>query len=73
MRNPNIQAFYQTLMTYHIQFFPHFRFAQFISNLEKWLEVKKGNGDIFYIEDDQLLRYIDEYANEFGMGRITAE
>ena len=63
MRDPNrLYDFYNELMKIHMEKFPDWRFGQLVNNLERWLQVNKKINDIFYIEEDVMLRYISEFA-----------
>lgn len=63
MRDPNrLYGFYNELMKIHMEKFPDWRFGQLVNNLERWLQVNKKINDIFYIEEDVMLRYISEFA-----------
>ena len=63
MRDVNrLYGFYNTLMNLHMENFPDWRVGQFISNFEGWLLHNKKIDDIFYIEDDAMLDYINEFV-----------
>lgn len=63
MRDPNrLYKFYNELMRIHMEEFPDWRFGQLIGNFEAWLFRVKNVGDIFYIEEEELLRLINEYV-----------
>lgn len=65
MRDVNrLYGFYNELMKIHMENFPYMRFGQLINNLERWLFVKKKIADIFYIEEDAILRYINEFVED---------
>lgn len=65
MRDVNrLYGFYNKLMKLHMENFPDWRFGQLISNLERWLQVKKRIDDIFYIEEDVMQRYINEFVED---------
>lgn len=65
-RNPNrLYDFYRELQEIHITYFPDIRFGQLFCNIQaKYYEEKKG--DIFYVEEDKMIRYIREYAEKYG-------
>lgn len=64
MRNTNrLYEFYNELMKIHMENFPDWRFGQFIVNLERWLSVNEKVNGIFYIEEDELLLYINEFVD----------
>lgn len=63
MRDVNrLYGFYNELIKIHMENFPDWRFGQFINNLERWLQINKKVNDIFYIEEDAMLRYINEFV-----------
>lgn len=65
MRDPNrLYKFYNELMRIHIENFPDWRFGQLIGNFEAWLLIKKDICDIFYIEEEEFLKLINEYINK---------
>lgn len=69
MRDINrLPKFYNELMKIHIENFPDWRFGQLINNLERWLQVNKKINDIFYIEEDEMLRYINEFIEQIKEG-----
>jgi len=64
MRDPNrLYNFYSELMMIHQTKFPDMRFGQFMDCLFSWLLSRKSL-DGFYIEDDEMLKYIKEYTSE---------
>ena len=65
MRDPNrLYKFYNELMRIHMEEFPDWRFGQFICNFEAWLFRVKNVNDIFYIEEEELLRLMNEFINK---------
>ena len=67
MRDVNrLYGFYDELMKIHMEYFPDWRFGQLINNLERWLQVNKKIGDIFYIEENVMLNYINEFVEDVG-------
>jgi hypothetical protein len=42
---------------------PDWRFGQFILNFISWY-YNKYKTDIFYIEDDEMIKYIKEFVNK---------
>lgn len=67
MRDPNrLYNFYDELRTYHMTYFPDWRFGQLVINLEKWLKDKKKINDIFYIEENAMLRFIEEFVDDMN-------
>ena len=66
MRDPNrLYDFYENLRNIHMTYFPDWRFGQFIYNFQNWylLSHKK---DVFYIEDDKMMKTIREYIIDMG-------
>lgn len=64
MRDPNrLYNFYEELKRIHLKH-PDLRFGQIMANVERWLKYEKGIDDIFYIEEDVMLKYIKEFFNE---------
>lgn len=65
MRDVNrLHSFYNELMKIHMENFPDWRFGQLINNLERWLQVNKKIDDVFYIEENAMLRYINEFVED---------
>ena len=65
MRDVNrLYGFYNELMRIHIENFPDLRFGQLISCLERWLQLNKKIDDIFYIEEDDMLRFLHEFVED---------
>lgn len=65
MRNINrLYGFYNELMKIHMENFPDWRFGQLINNLERWLQINKKIEDIFYIEENAMLHYINEFVED---------
>ena len=63
MRDVNrLYGFYNELMKIHMEHFPDWRFGQLVSNLERWLQANKKINDIYFIEEDAMLRYINEFV-----------
>lgn len=63
MRDVNrLYGFYNELMKIHMENFPDMRFGQFVLNLATWLCNNKKVYDIFYIEEEEMLHYINEFA-----------
>lgn len=62
MRNPNrLYGFYDELRRIHMQYVPDWRFAQLIMNVF-------GTTDIFYMEEDYVLKRIKKYFGETSEG-----
>lgn len=69
MRDINrLYNFYNELMRIHMENFPDWRFGQLINNFEEWLQFDKNINDIFYIEEDAMLRYINEFVERIRKG-----
>ena len=65
MRDVNrLYEFYNELMKIHMENFPDWRFGQLISNLERWLQINKKINDIYFIEENAMLRYINEFVED---------
>lgn len=65
MRDVNrLYEFYNELMKIHMENFPDWRFGQLISNLERWLQMNKKINDIYFIEENAMLRYINEFVED---------
>lgn len=63
MRDVNrLYRFYNELMKIHMENFPDMRFGQLIDNLEQWIRNVKSHDDLFYIEEDTMLSYINEFV-----------
>lgn len=63
MRDINrLDIFYDELKKIHKENFPDLRFGQLVNNLERWLQANKGVVDMFYIEEDEMLGYINEFV-----------
>ena len=66
MRDPNrLYDFYEILRAIHQNNIPDWRFGQFIMNFMGWY-CDKYKRDIFYIEDDKMMKVIREYVNDMG-------
>lgn len=62
MRDPNrLYSFYNQLLTLHVVKFPDLRFGQLIFNFGEWLH-KEKKIDIFYLEEDDFIKYFKEYS-----------
>lgn len=58
MRDPNrLYNFYDELRRMHMKYVPDWRFGQMINNIF-------GNVDIFYLEEDEVLKKVKEYFGE---------
>lgn len=64
MRNPKrLDAFYEELKKIHQEVLPDWRFGQLIINFQRWMSIKKNIDDIFFIEEEDILRYLKEFIN----------
>lgn len=64
MRDVNrLDTFYENLKTIHKTKMPDWRFGQFMLNFMSWFYTKYKN-DIFYIEENRMMEYINEYFDE---------
>ena len=59
-----LYGFYDELMKIHMNNFPDWRFGQLINNLERWLLEKKRIDDIFYVEENAMLRFLQEFVED---------
>lgn len=57
-----LDNFYNNLKELHKQL-PDWRFGQFIMNFFSWY-YQKYKRDCFYIEEDEMLKYIKEFIND---------
>lgn len=57
MRNPNRIYDIMEALTQGWTRVPDWRFGQLIENLKRYI----GKDDLFYIEDDEMLKYIESY------------
>lgn len=58
MRDPNrLHKFYDELKRIHMEYVPDWRFGQMINNIF-------GTTDIFYMEEEDVLRKVKEYFGE---------
>ena len=57
MRDPNrLYNFYDEVIRLHMEYLPHMRVGEF------WCSLKEP--DLFYVEDDQILEYMEEFCKE---------
>lgn len=59
-----LYTFYNKLQEIHLTFFPDWRFTQLILNFEYWIRVNKHIHDMFYLEENDVLKYLDEYVKD---------
>lgn len=59
-----LYGFYDELIKIHMNNFPDWRFSQLINNLERWLLDKKKIDDIFYVEENAMLRFLQEFVED---------
>lgn len=58
MRDPNrLYGFYNKLQEIHMKYVPDWRFGQLLNNIF-------GSEDIFYLEEDALIKRVEEYFGE---------
>lgn len=68
MRDINrLDVFYDELKKIHKEYFPDWRFGQFVCNLERWLQANKGFNDLFFFEEYEMLHYINEFVESIGV------
>ena len=58
-----LDGFYAELKRIHAEHFPDWRFGQLIINFVSWMYRDKET-DIFFPEEDRMLEYFKEFANE---------
>ena len=69
MRNPDrLDSFYDDVKKIHKQYFPDWRFGQLMSNFTEWFSLQVGL-DIFFQEEDMMLKYLQRYADVYGVRR----
>ena len=69
MRDPKrLNDFYVRLRKYHANYFPDWRFGQFMSNFFNWLNLEKKK-DPFFPEENQMIKYIEEYCKTVSQWR----
>lgn len=62
MRNPDrLDDFYKELCELHKEHIPDWRFGQFCCNFFDWFARTKKQ-DIFFPEEDKMIKYIREYV-----------
>lgn len=60
MRDPKrFDKFYEELKKIHSQYFPDWRFGQFMINFMSWY------GDPFYLEEDKFMTKINEFVTYY--------
>jgi hypothetical protein len=59
----NLNEFYMELNRIHLEYKPQWRFGQFMHNFFNWVYTKKLK-DIFYIEEDEMIKLLKEYVGE---------
>lgn len=69
-----LDGFYRELKKIHKEQFQDWRFGQLMSNFIQFMAVEKRT-DIFFPEEDRMLEYIREFADEYGSKpkKITAK
>lgn len=67
MRNPNrILKFMEKLQNYWFELFPDWRFGQLVSNFIDFVLYETKRDDIFYIEDDEMIKLLDRFADKYS-------
>ncbi len=70
MKNLNrLYDFYKELQTIHIEYFSDWRYGQLCSNFSAWLSSEKKI-DLFFPEEEEMLKYIREYAEKYGYNEM---
>ena len=68
MRDPErLDLFYEKLKEIHKHYFLDWRYGQLYVNFLRWLNAHKGI-DGFYLEEDKMLAYIEEFAKNSTSG-----
>ena len=63
MRNPErLDNFYDEVRDLHKEVCPDWRFSQLIINFQRWIAVTYGIRDIFFIEEEEMIKYIRKFA-----------
>lgn len=60
-----LDTFYDELKEIHKKYFQDWRFGQLCSNFFGWL-YKEHKIDLFFPEENEMIKYIKEYANKYG-------
>ena len=69
MRDPKrLDNFYDTVRKIHQEKLPDWRFGQLMGNFLGWLT--EQNGDYYYLEDAQTLKYFEEYVDSLFNKRM---
>ena len=64
MRNPErLNDFYDEIKRIHKEYFPDWRFGQFMSNWLGWIYQEKKKNK-FFPEENKMLEYLKEYVGE---------
>lgn len=64
MRDPNrLYKFYGEMVRLHMTYMPDIRAGQLMYNFTTWL-VNKKQIDIFFPEEDELIKLLKEYMGE---------
>lgn len=58
-----LNELYMELNRVHLEYKPQWRFGQFMHNFFNWVYTKKLK-DIFYIEEDEMIKLLKEYVGE---------
>lgn len=58
----NLSLIYDEAMRLHMEYLPHMRVGEFWWNFKMWCSLKEP--DLFYVEDDQILEYMEKFCEE---------
>lgn len=64
MRDPKRIPPFLSLLKEIWQEQPDTRFFQFVSNFEAWMLLKHKKSDLYFVEDDQMMKFLHEYDEE---------
>lgn len=67
MRDPNRIDYYCDELAAIWHKVPDWRFGQFILNMERTCRMNEGK-DVFYMEDDEFFKFMNEYMKEIKNG-----
>ena len=62
-KSERLDYFYDEMCAIHKKYFVDLRFGQLCSNFFGWLTHKQGR-DLFFPEEDEMLRWLKEYTKE---------
>lgn len=58
----NLSHVYDEAIRLHMEYLPHMRVGKFWWNFKMWCSLKEPS--LFYVEDDQILAYMEEFCKE---------